>query len=802
MQIRLAEISKYYINDEKSTRGVDNISLEFNSPSFVVITGESGSGKSTLARLLTGIEEYDEGEIFFDGQAISSLPNDERHKIYAKNIAFVFQDYNVIEGFSCLDNIVLALVKQGISVKEAKIRANEALDKVKLEDLKKKTVNKLSGGEKQRVAIARALACDTKVIVFDEPTGNLDPQTSEEIINLIKEICADKLIIFITHEFSQVKDCYTRHLVLKDGKIYSDVYANSVRPDQDKFDSNIKFPFKSLLYVTNLFTFKRFGRFIVTTIVFFLLCLASFGISSSLAGFLTTKIGERSGYQVGNRIEVDDRKDLSLEELSKDGFYDVNSLLCYNSLYLYDKSQTDSISRYSEASVTNKNESSIIPYTPASQISLALPKGAKYTNKKFVQDENGFALVIPKDLYNSGVSLYYNTLLDKEVTISPISSVNSNLILKNKSSTPTSSFFDMVETSTTAEIDTDLLALLKESFAEAPKFRFNGVYVSSEDNFVYDEPYFYFSSIDSVKKVFDYCKEFYFKYSKLSSLSIKTYDFNIKYEGNEFKNIDVKPKQSSDTFFGVEQNSSLTPAAFGIDDVYDENEQKLYLSDYWQDKELDIYVSGFKYSKDAFANYIYYIPKNSMPSQYTFFYTQNPFVKISFDSANSGSLIYSSEKIANNMYESLKDRATLIKINPFKYRNLTANKMNNGILFNILYLLLFVVEIGGLFLFMLIYRSILRRLYFRRAADQNVLHYIGYSKKEIFLTNLIQTETIVFYNNLAIYLFSAIRERSVREFLIAIPYVYIITILMTFVFALYVSLPFKSIGLRSKKKND
>lgn len=121
MEIRLKNVSKYYKDGEKSIKGVEDVSLSFNTnSSFVVITGESGSGKSTLIKILTGIEDFDEGEIYFDDVILSQLSNEERKEIYSDNVSFVFQDYNLVESFSALENIVIALIKKAIQLRKVK----------------------------------------------------------------------------------------------------------------------------------------------------------------------------------------------------------------------------------------------------------------------------------------------------------------------------------------------------------------------------------------------------------------------------------------------------------------------------------------------------------------------------------------------------------------------------------------------------------------------------------------------------------------------------------------------------------
>jgi len=365
MNIKLKKISKYYYDQGKSTKGIENISLDVNTDgSFVVITGESGSGKSTLIKLITGLEEYDEGEIFIDGQAISNFSDKKRQQIYTDNISFVFQDYNLIESITCKENITLALLKQGKTKKEAKKLAVKALKEVNLNFQKNMRVSKLSGGERQRVAIARSLALNTPVIVFDEPTGNLDAATSKQVIDLIEKISKNKLILYVTHDYEIVKHCVTRHIVLADGNLVKDVRVNKPQNEGEAQPAEISkksFSFSSYMYSTYLIGFKRWGRMIATLIVL-ILAYASvvgnfyvFGLTASTLGFTfglpadTANTTYSAGNVIKNRVATDDEPEL---ELVGETYYDYGNTLdqefhinsdVYNKQYYGDSEDTRSL---------------------------------------------------------------------------------------------------------------------------------------------------------------------------------------------------------------------------------------------------------------------------------------------------------------------------------------------------------------------------------------------------------------------------------------------------------------------------
>lgn len=220
--IELKDVSKYYNDGSTSSKGIENITLSFDRGEFVAITGESGSGKTTLLNVITLMDSYDEGDIVFNNKSTVDFSNEDMVAFRNEYVSMVFQDYNIVQSVSVLDNVVLALLNKGISYKEAKKEAKDALIKCGLKEKIKSKVSKLSGGEKQRVVIARALALNSPVLAFDEPTGNLDVKTSNEIINLIKEIKKDRLILYVTHDYESIKDIATRHLVLKDGEVIED----------------------------------------------------------------------------------------------------------------------------------------------------------------------------------------------------------------------------------------------------------------------------------------------------------------------------------------------------------------------------------------------------------------------------------------------------------------------------------------------------------------------------------------------------------------------------------------------------
>lgn len=221
--LELKNVSKYYTNNGVVTLGLRNINLNFSCGEIVAITGDSGSGKSTLLNVITGVDTYEEGEIYFLGNETSYFNQNDMDVFRKNNVSFIFQNYNIIDSYSVLENVMVPLLLRGKPIEEAKREAKSIIEKVGLSNRIHHKGTKLSGGEKQRCVIARALASDAKILACDEPTGNLDSQTGDEIIRLIQEVAADKLVLIVTHNYNQVKDIVTRKIKMSDGEVIEDV---------------------------------------------------------------------------------------------------------------------------------------------------------------------------------------------------------------------------------------------------------------------------------------------------------------------------------------------------------------------------------------------------------------------------------------------------------------------------------------------------------------------------------------------------------------------------------------------------
>lgn len=219
MEFFLKNVSKIYRNGENVTYALTQVDLEIKQRKFVAITGDSGSGKTTLLKLIGGIEKASEGEIWLDKTNITNLTSEQRVIYRRENIGFIFQDFNLVEFLNVQDNILLpiSLVNGDIN----KEKYTYLLETLRISKLVGKYPNTLSGGEKQRVAIARALLMQPRLILADEPTGNLDSRNTEEVFCLLKRLSEEfeQTTIMITHDLKLADRC-DRVLTMKDGRLY------------------------------------------------------------------------------------------------------------------------------------------------------------------------------------------------------------------------------------------------------------------------------------------------------------------------------------------------------------------------------------------------------------------------------------------------------------------------------------------------------------------------------------------------------------------------------------------------------
>jgi len=226
--IKLKGVAKYYTSDSSVVMALRNINLEFRKGEFVAITGKSGSGKSTLLNVISGMDTYEDGEMYFQNTETSYYDSRDWENYRRENISFIYQAYNLIDSYTALENVEAVMMICGKEEnrkarKERRKKALEILDKVGLRKRAKHKAVHLSSGQKQRLGIARALAKDTDIIIADEPTGNLDVENGAAVMKMLYELSKDRLVIVVTHNFEQVQEYASRKIRLFDGEIAEDI---------------------------------------------------------------------------------------------------------------------------------------------------------------------------------------------------------------------------------------------------------------------------------------------------------------------------------------------------------------------------------------------------------------------------------------------------------------------------------------------------------------------------------------------------------------------------------------------------
>lgn len=222
--LKLIDITKEYVieKDEEKVLALNNVSIEFRKNEFVSILGPSGCGKTTLLNIIGGLDRYTSGDIQIDGVSTKDFDDVDWDTYRNRRIGFVFQSYNLIPHMNILKNVAMSLTLAGVEKEERKRRALKALDKVGLASQASKKPNQLSGGQMQRVAIARALVNNPEIILADEPTGALDSESGIQVMDLLKEVAEDRLVVMVTHNSSLAEEYSTRIVYLKDGEVVGD----------------------------------------------------------------------------------------------------------------------------------------------------------------------------------------------------------------------------------------------------------------------------------------------------------------------------------------------------------------------------------------------------------------------------------------------------------------------------------------------------------------------------------------------------------------------------------------------------
>ncbi|MCI8272908.1 MAG: ABC transporter ATP-binding protein/permease [Clostridia bacterium] len=270
--LQLKNITKNYLSGANEVKALKGIDVEFRENEFVSILGQSGCGKTTLLNIIGGLDKYTTGDLIINGKSTKEFKSKDWDTYRNHSVGFVFQSYNLIPHQTVLSNVELALTISGVNKEERKRRAKEALEQVGLGDQLNKKPNQMSGGQMQRVAIARALVNDPDILLADEPTGALDSATSVQVMEILKEISKDRLIIMVTHNPELAEKYSTRVIRLLDGKITDD--SNPYKASKDELEkskskkdksgkASMKFSTAVRLSLNNLMTKK--GRTLLTS---------------------------------------------------------------------------------------------------------------------------------------------------------------------------------------------------------------------------------------------------------------------------------------------------------------------------------------------------------------------------------------------------------------------------------------------------------------------------------------------------------------------------------------------------------
>lgn len=317
--LKLENVSKFYYNKGIIASGFTKVNLELKIGEFVAIIGESGSGKSTLLNVISGLDSYEEGEMYVNGKETSHYQEKDFEEYRRKYIANIFQEFNLINSYTVYQNVELVLLLNGYKKHKVKKKILDIIDKVGLTKFKNTKVSKLSGGQKQRVAIARAMVKDTPIIVADEPTGNLDSESAKEIIELLKKVAKDKLVVVVTHNIEQIEDVATRIIKMHDGRIVQNIEKKKIKEEPEITESkyhNITLFNKYRLGVRN--TFNIASKFLLLFAVFFFLS------ASILTEYASFQMSEANTADEGYSIAFRDLSENRIIINKKDRTYFTN----------------------------------------------------------------------------------------------------------------------------------------------------------------------------------------------------------------------------------------------------------------------------------------------------------------------------------------------------------------------------------------------------------------------------------------------------------------------------------------------
>lgn len=281
--LRLENVSKYYVNGKNVVVGLQQVNLSFHRGEFVAVTGESGSGKSTLGKILAGILPYESGQMYVNSSPTSHFNGEDWERYRRQQVAFISQDYGILPGVTVWDHVLSALRMSGISPELWEEKGRQILETVELWDLRRRRGGKLSSGQKQRLAIARAMAKPSSILIADEPTGNLDRENSQKVLQLLALAAKERLVIVITHEFSEAEPYVTRHIRLHDGRVSTNTALRD--PRKPEISAGVKTRDRGLIpYIAGL---QLRSRPLWSAMVLLFFALTAFAVFAFVGTFLS-----------------------------------------------------------------------------------------------------------------------------------------------------------------------------------------------------------------------------------------------------------------------------------------------------------------------------------------------------------------------------------------------------------------------------------------------------------------------------------------------------------------------------------
>ncbi len=381
--LKLVDISKSYKIGEFQQDALDNVSIEFRSSEFVTVLGPSGCGKTTLLNVIGGLDHQDKGDMFINGKSTKDFVDREWDMYRNNSIGFIFQSHNLIPHLSVLQNVEMGLSLSGVSRAERKRRAEEVLERVGLKDHIHKRPNQLSGGQSQRVAIARALANNPDVILADEPTGSIDSETSIQIMELIKEIAKNKLVIMVTHDSELAYKYASRVVKLKDGRITSDS-----NPIEEKIEEKAKLSLKKTsmsfktAFISSLNNIKtKLGRTLLTAfagsigiIGIALILSLSNGLDKQIQNFEKDTL---AGYPISitsSKFDLEKIRNADIEDLTEFPDQDYATAFNENRIQEYIQPQviTDDYLNYVQTYVSGEGQNTLAGVKYEKNVNMSL----------------------------------------------------------------------------------------------------------------------------------------------------------------------------------------------------------------------------------------------------------------------------------------------------------------------------------------------------------------------------------------------------------------------------------------------